>query len=101
AKERLSALEGTHPRDLIAQDKANHAVNLNSVPTATIAPPKMLDDAKAHFSYVAHNGKTRKFTFESPEDVTVALEELSAIMGERPSVGVEWNEKKKKYVKKA
>ena len=99
AKERLAGLEGIHPRELIAKDNANHSINLNSVPTATIGPPKMLDDAKAHFSYVAHNGKLRKFTFENHGDVTIALEELSAVMGERLSVGVAWNEKKKKYVK--
>jgi len=99
-QEKLNEIAGAHPSELIASHKLNFALPVEHVTSAEFTPRSFLDGATAgRCKVVDVAGKKRSLSFDDADNMRLAIEQLSPVLGERVKMKVQWDAAKQKYRK--
>jgi hypothetical protein len=99
-KERLYAVAGVSPEELLAGDKVNSVMSIDEISEPTIQGGSMWSGGKfGSFRFRDAKGKKRVYTFEDGDNFQLAVRRLGEVLGERLTVLGKWDEQKGKVVK--
>jgi hypothetical protein len=93
----------TDPEQLLSEHKRNFRLHTSEIGETSIEPrPAITFDGHqaGHWKLLKRDGKKLKFQFENNDEMTIALDALSKYFNGSLKVNVEWNAKKKKFLKK-
>jgi hypothetical protein len=102
-EEKVSDLDQRSLKDRLEDHKANFRTAFSEIRSATIDPRAIFTTTGKNcgrmvMKFEEHGKKT--FEFEEIQAMKVAVDELPKVLGDRLKVNVEWNDKKKKFVKR-
>jgi hypothetical protein len=99
AREKLHAVSGVHPEQLLAEDKLNWSAPVEEITDPALHPASFSTGRYGTFSYRDARGKKRVFTFEDADNFQAAARRLPAALGEKLTVLGRWDDAKRKVVK--
>jgi len=97
-------MDQTDPEQLLTENKHNFRLHSSEISEGSIEPrPPITFDGHqvGHWKLLLRDGKKKKFQFENNDDMAAGLQALSKCLNGNLKVNVEWDEKKKKFKKKA
>jgi hypothetical protein len=96
-------MDQTDPEQLLTEHKRNFRLHASEISEGSIEPrPAITFDGHqvGHWKLLRRDGKKLKFQFENNEDMAEALDSLSKYFNGSLKVNVEWDERKKKFIKR-
>src|SRR4029079_2913413 len=96
-------MDATDPEQLLSENKRNFRLHASEISEASIEPrPAITLDGHqvGHWKLLRRDDKKLKFQFENNDDMTLALDALSKSSNLSVKVNVEWDARKKKFLKK-
>jgi hypothetical protein len=102
AEAALRSTDAQDPELSLRENRNNFKVYAPEIQEAVIEPPafwQLHGKQAGRFIFTSRDGKKKKFEFENPDEMKIALDVLSRLPNATLRINVEWDETKKRFQK--